>query len=394
MDNHATTPVDPRVVEIMIPCLTLNFGNAASQSHLFGREAEKLVEKSRAQVANLIGAGPDEIIFTSGATESNNIALKGILEVYGSEGSQIMTQRTEHKSVLDPCRYLEKKKARVTYLGVDAAGRIRIEELKKAITDQTVLISIMAANNEVGTIQPIAEIGKITKEKKIFFHVDAAQAVGKIPICVESMGIDLLSFSGHKMYGPKGVGVLYVRSRNPRVRLAPIFHGGGQEHGLRSGTLNVPGIAGLGKACEIAQQEMAEEARRLAALRDRLQKGLEKNLDGLFLNGHPVERLPHNLNLSFPGVDGDSLMTALSEAAALSSGSACASGSSEPSYVLKALGLSPERIHTSIRFGLGRFNTQEEVDFLIEKITGAVRSLRQASPRHTAFKPENHSGQR
>ena len=391
MDNHATTPVDPRVLEVMIPCLTSTFGNAASQSHSFGWEAEKRVEKARAQAAALIGANPEEIIFTSGATESNNIALKGILEIYGKEGGHIITQVTEHKSVLDPCRYLERENIQVTYLGVDTTGRIRIEELKKAITDKTILISIMAASNEIGTIQPIAEVGKIAKEKKIFFHVDAAQAAGKLPIRVKPMGIDLLSFSSHKMYGPKGVGVLYVRSQNPRVRIAPLLHGGGQERGLRSGTLNVPGIVGLGKACEIAAKEITEEARRVAALRDRLQKGLEENLEGLSLNGHPAERLPNNLNVSFAGVGGESLMTALSEVVALSSGSACTSRSPEPSYVLKALGLGPERVNTSIRFGLGRFNTEEEVDFLIGKIVAAAKGLRQVSPLYAASKPENRS---
>ena len=274
---------------------------------------------------------------------------------------------------------------------MDATGRIRTEELERAITDKTILISIMAANNEIGTIQPLVEIGKIAKAKKIFFHVDGAQAVGKIPIHVGDMGIDLLSFSAHKMYGPKGVGALYVRSRNPRVRLAPLFHGGGQEHGLRSGTLNVAGIVGLGKACEIAQAEMKGEARTVVALRDKLQKGLEENLEGMILNGHPAERLSNNLNVSFSGVEGESLMAALSEVVAISSGSACISRSLEPSYVLKALGLSPERIDTSIRFGLGRFNTEEEVDFLIEKIVTAVRKLRQVSPINSAPAAENRS---
>lgn len=380
MDCHATTPVDPRVFEAMLPCFEEQFGNPASQNHSFGWEAEKLVEGARAQVARLIGAQAKEIIFTSGTTESNNIALKGALERYREKGNHLVTQVTEHKSVLDTAKHLEKEGARVTFLGVDRYGLIDLDELRAALSDQTLLISVMAANNEIGTLQPIEKIGKLAKEKGILFHVDAAQAAGKIPIDVEKIGIDLLSFSAHKMYGPKGIGALYVRGKNPRVRLTPLIHGGGHEGGLRSGTLNVPAIAGFGKACEIAERELEEEGARLLGLRTRLHESITGSLDEVFLNGPPVKRLPGNLNLSFRAVEGESLLTALSEEIAVSSGSACSSARVEPSYVLKALGLEEELIHASIRFGLGRFNTEEEVDFAAKEVIRTVHRLRELSP--------------
>lgn len=381
MDSHATTPVDPRVVEAMIPCFTTAFGNASSSSHSFGWEAEKRVEKAREQVAALIGAEAKEIIFTSGATESNNMALKGIIKVYAKEsGGHIITQATEHKSILDTCKYLQKKGVRVTVLGVDQTGKISLEELEKAIQPDTLLVSIMAANNEIGTIQPLKEIGAITRKHRVLFHVDAAQAAGKIPLDVHEMNIDLLSFSAHKMYGPKGVGALYVRSENPHVRIAPLLHGGGHEQGLRSGTLNVPAIVGFGVACDIALHEMKEEEKRVRALRDRLHKGIESKLSGVYVNGHPVDRLYNNLNLSFSLVDSESLMMGLTSEVAVSSGSACSSGNTEPSYVLKALGLNPERLLTSVRFGLSRFTTEEEIDYTIDKVVALVKKLRELSP--------------
>ena len=380
MDNHATTPVDPRVLEAMLPCFGTDFGNAASTSHAYGWNAEKMAAESRNHIAKLIGAASKELIFTSGATESNNLALKGVSDVYREAGDHIITQVTEHKCVLETCHYLEKKGMRVTYLPVDSTGLISIEGLKKVITDKTILISIMFANNEIGTIQPVREIGEIAKEKGILFHVDAAQAVGKIPIDVEMLGIDLLSFSAHKMYGPKGVGGLYVRQKNPRVRLAPLFSGGGQEFGLRSGTLNVPGIVGMAKACEIAYLECAQEMRRITELRDRLHRGICAKVPDVLLNGHPTERLANNLNLSFQGVDGESMIMSLNPFVAVSSSSACMSGTSGTSYVLKALGLDTTRIQASIRFGLGRFNTAEQVDAVIDKVAEVVSKLRELSP--------------
>ena len=385
LDNNSTTPIDLRVVETMMPYLTEKFGNAASRSHAYGWEGEEAVEKARAQIAKLIGANPKEIVFTSGATESINIAIKGAYEMYSEKGNHVITCVTEHKATLDSAKYIEKHGAEVTYLPVNSLGQINLEELKKAITPKTILISLMHANNEMGTIHPVAEIGKIAKEKGILFHVDAAQTAGKLPIDVEKMGIDILSISGHKLYGPKGIGALYVRRSNPRVRLAPVVHGGGHERGLRSGTLNVPAIVGLGKACEIAMNEMETEAKRVAALRDRLHQGITKELDEVYLNGHPVERLPNNLNLSFAYVEGEALMMGFRELA-VSSGSACTSASLEPSYVLKAMGVGEELAHTSIRFGLGRFTTAEEVDFAVEKVVATVKRLRDMSPLYEMAK--------
>lgn len=385
LDYHSTTPVDPKVLEAMLPYFTETFGNAASRSHSFGWAAEEAVEKARLQVARLIGANPKEIAFTSGATESINIAIKGAFEMYAEKGNHVITAQTEHKATLDSAKYIEKLGGTVTYLPVDKNGMISLEDLKNAITEKTILISLMHANNEVGTIHPITEVGKIAKEKGILFHVDAAQTAGKIPVDVQAMGIDILSISGHKLYGPKGIGALYVRRANPRVRLAPVIHGGGHERGLRSGTLNVPSIVGLGAACEIAQQSMEKEAQRLIALRDRLQKGISAQLDEVHLNGHPTERLPNNLNLSFAYVEGEALMMGLKEIA-VSSGSACTSASLEPSYVLKAMGVGEDLAHTSIRFGLGRFTTEEEIDFTIDKVVQTVSRLREMSPLYEMAK--------
>lgn len=388
MDNQATTPLDSRVLEAMLPCFREHFGNPSSRNHPFGWQAEKLVEEARAKAARLIHAEPKEIIFTSGATESDNLALKGAAEVYRDKGDHLITQVTEHKAVLDPCKYLERQGFKVTYLPVNSHGLVDPDELEKAVTEKTVLISIMAANNEIGTLQPVTEIGKIAKERGVLFHVDAAQAVGKIPIQVEPMGIDLLSFSGHKMYGPKGVGALYVRRKNPRVRLAPLLHGGGHEQGWRSGTLNVPAIVGLGMACEIAGAEMKTEAERLVKFRTRLHQAIAKKLDGIYLNGHPEKRLPGNLNLSFSCVEGESLLMSLSDEIAVSSGSACTQATVEPSYVLKALGLTKDRVHNSIRFGLGRFNTEEEVDYTAKRVIEAVNRLREISPLYEMARQE------
>ncbi len=380
MDNHATTPVDPRVVEAMLPYFTTKFGNAASRNHSFGWEAEEAVDLARNQIAAIIGGKSKEIIFTSGATESDNLAIKGVVEFYKEKGNHIVTCVTEHKAVLDSCRTLERQgKATVTYLPVDKYGMVDPEDVRKAITDKTVLISIMYANNEIGTIHPVREIGKIAKEKGVIFHCDAVQAVGKIPVNAEADGIDLLAMSGHKIYGPKGVGALWVRSKGPRVRLTPIIDGGGHERGMRSGTLNVPGIVGFGKACEIARAEMTEEAVRLSGLRNRLQAGLFERLDEIYLNGHPTERLPGNLNLSFAYVEGESLLMGINDVA-VSSGSACTSATLEPSYVIRALGIDEELAHSSIRFGLGRFNTEEDVDYVTERVTKEVRRLRDMSP--------------
>ncbi len=397
LDNNATTPCDPRVLEAMRPYFCETFGNAASRSHSFGWEAEAAVERARGQVAKIIGATTDsttmkisqgsevavetsrEIVFTSGATESNNIALKGVAAMHAEKGRHIITQATEHEAVIDPCKDLERHGFRVTYLGVDQHGRIDLDELQGAVSDDTILVSIMAANNEIGTLQPISEIGRICKERGVLFHSDATQAVGKVPLDVESMGIDLLSLSGHKLYGPKGVGALYLRRRRPRVRCEALLHGGGHERGVRSGTLNVPGIVGLGRAAEIAMAGMEQEAARLTRLRDRLWEGLSSRLDDVFLNGHPTKRLPNTANISFRYVEGESLMMGFNDIA-VSSGSACASASLEPSYVLRALGLGNDMVHTSIRFSLGRFNTAEDVDYVIERVSAAVTRLRQMSP--------------
>jgi cysteine desulfurase len=398
MDNQATTPVDPRVLEAMLPYFGGVYGNAASRSHPFGWEAEKGAETGREQIARLLNAKAKEIIFTSGATESDNLAIKGVVEFYKDKGDHVITAMTEHKAVLDTCKGLERKGlARVTYLRVDNYGMVDPDDVRKAITDKTVLVSIMYANNEIGTINPLAEIGKVTREKGVLFHTDATQGVGKLPLDVETMNIDLLSMTAHKIYGPKGIGALYVRSKNPRVRLTPIIDGGGHERGFRSGTLNVPGIVGFGKACELCREGMADEAQRVLRLRERLKDGLFSQLDEIFLNGHPVHRLPGNLNVSFAYVEGESLLMGLngsthpiavgqSQPIAVSSGSACTSATLEPSYVLKALGVGDELAHTSIRFGLGRFNTDEEVDYVTERVVHEVRRLRELSPLYEMAK--------
>jgi len=385
MDYHATTPVDPRVVDAMPPYFTGHFGNAASRNHAFGWDAEEAVETARRQVADLVGANTKEIIFTSGATESNNLAIKGVAEMYREKGNHIITCVTEHKAVIDTCKKLEKQGGRVTYLPVQKNGRIDLDDLRAAITDKTILITIMTANNEIGVLQPIAEIGAIAKEKGILFHTDAVQAVGKVPFNVNEAKVDLVSMSAHKIYGPKGVGALYVRRRNPRVLLAEQINGGGHERGMRSGTLNVPGIVGLGQAAAIAQAEMATEGERLRTLRDRLNKKLHANLDELYINGSMEHRLPHNLNVSFAYVEGESLLMGINDVA-VSSGSACTSASLEPSYVLKALGAGDDLAHSSIRFGLGRWTTEEEVDYVVDKLTTVVRRLREMSPLYEMVK--------
>lgn len=379
MDNHATTQMDPRVFDAMKPYFVQIYGNAASRNHSFGWEAEEAVEKARKQIAGLIGATPKEIVFTSGATESDNLALKGIAEMYADRGNHVITQVTEHKAVLDTCRRLEREGVRVTYLPVRQDGLIDLDQLREAITDKTILISIMYANNEIGVIQPIQEIGKIAKEKGVLFHSDAVQAIGKIPVNVAEDGLDLMSLTAHKLYGPKGVGALYVRRRNPRVQITAQMDGGGHERGMRSGTLNVPGIVGLGAACEIAKQEMAEEAKHFGFLRDKLKDKLMNNLDEVYINGSMEHRLPHNLNVSFAYVDSESLLMGMNDIA-VSSGSACTSATLEPSYVLKALGIGDDLAHSSIRFGLGRFNTEEEVDYAGDRVTDVVQKLRELSP--------------
>ncbi|MBL8240551.1 MAG: IscS subfamily cysteine desulfurase [Bryobacterales bacterium] len=384
-DNHATTPVDPRVLEAMLPYFTEHFGNAASRNHAYGWAAEDAVEKGRKQIAALIGANSKEIVFTSGATESNNLAIKGVAEMYAEKGNHIITAATEHKAVLDTCKHLEKKGCRITYLPLKGDGLIDLDMLRDAITDKTILISIMYANNEIGVIQPVKEIGKIAKERGVLFHSDAVQACGKIPVNVAEDGIDLLSITGHKLYGPKGVGALYVRRKNPRVQLTAQMDGGGHERGMRSGTLNVPGIVGLGAACEIAQREMPEESARLRALRDKLRATLEANLEEVYINGTMEHRLPNNLNMSFAYVEGESLLMGINDIA-VSSGSACTSATLEPSYVLKALGLGDDLAHTSIRFGLGRFNTEAEVDYVAQKMIDVVNKLRELSPLWEMFK--------
>jgi cysteine desulfurase len=386
MDNHATTPVDPRVLEAMLPYFTEKFGNAASRNHAFGWESEAAVDHSREQIARLIHASsPREIVFTSGATESDNLAIKGVAESYRDKGNHIITCVTEHKAVLDCCKSLEKQGCQVTYLPVDRNGSVNMNRLREAITAKTILISIMAANNEIGTVEPIKEIGQFAHEKGILFHTDATQAVGKILLNVEEMGIDLLSLTAHKIYGPKGIGALYVRAAKPRVKLRPMIDGGGHERGMRSGTLNVPGIVGLGKACEIAQKEMAAEAERLTSLRERLKCKILEQLDEVYINGHPTQRLAGNMNMSFAYVEGESLLMGLKEIA-VSTGSACTSASLEPSHVLRAIGVEEELAHTSIRFGLGRFNTEEEVDYTVRRVVEEVRRLRDLFPLYRARK--------
>jgi cysteine desulfurase len=379
MDNHATTPVDPRVFQAMTPYFTGTFGNAASRNHSFGWEAEEAVEKARKQVASIIGATPKEIVFTSGATESNNLAIKGVAEMYAEKGNHIITAATEHKAVLDTCKRLEKDGLRVTYLPVQQNGLVDLDQLRGAITDKTILITVMYANNEIGVLQPIAEIGKMARERGVLLHTDATQAVGKVPLDVNKENIDILSISAHKMYGPKGVGALYVRRRNPRVQLTAQIDGGGHERGMRSGTLNVPGIVGLGAACEFAQKEMPEESKRLSYLRDKLKDRLLAGLDEVYINGTMERRLPNNLNISFAYVEGESLLMGVNDVA-VSSGSACTSATLEPSYVLKALGAGDDLAHSSIRFGLGRFNTEEEVDYVTAKVVDVVKKLRELSP--------------
>ncbi|MEE8109992.1 MAG: IscS subfamily cysteine desulfurase [bacterium] len=385
MDNHATTPVDPRVLEEMTPYFMDTFGNAASRNHSFGWRAEEAVDQARAQVAALINADPKEIIFTSGATESDNLALKGVAELYKEKGNHIITSKIEHKAILDSAKALQRQGFEVDFLEPDEYGRTTLEEVEEHITDKTILISIMLANNEIGTVNPVAEIGALAKERGILFHTDAVQGVGKIPVDVQAMNIDILSLSAHKLYGPKGVGAIYVRRKKPRVRLAPIIDGGGHERGMRSGTLNVTGIVGLGKACEICMEEMSEEAERLIQLRDKLHNKITEQLDEVHLNGHPTERLPHSLNLSFAYVEGESMLMGLNEIA-ISSGSACTSATLEPSYVLKGIGRGDELAHSSLRFGLGRFNTEEEVDYTIGRVTEVVDRLREMSPLYEMAK--------
>ncbi|HBP90127.1 MAG TPA: IscS subfamily cysteine desulfurase [Nitrospiraceae bacterium] len=385
LDNHSTTPCDPRVLEMMLPYFTEKFGNAASRNHSFGWEAEEGVEVARKQIAHLIHADAKEIIFTSGATESDNLALQGVVEMYREKGDHIITSSTEHRAVIDTAKYLEKKGIKVTFLPVDKAGMVSPDDVRNAITDKTILISIMMANNEIGTINPVAAIGKVAKEKGILFHCDATQGVGKIPVNVQEMGIDLMSFTAHKIYGPKGVGALYVRRKAPRVRLEAMMYGGGHERGMRSGTLAVPLIVGFGKACELCEQEMAAESVRMMKMRDRLQEGIMGKMDEVYLNGHPTERLPNNLNISFAYVEGEALLMGVKEIA-LSSGSACTSATLEPSYVLRALGVGSDLAHSSIRFGLGRFNTDEEVEYTIDRMIKAVTHLREMSPLYEMAK--------
>lgn len=385
MDNNATTRVDPRVVEAMLPYYTETFGNAASRSHSFGWEAEQAVDRAREQIAALMNAEGREIIFTSGATESDNLALKGVAEMYREKGDHIITAVTEHKAVLDSCKRLEKWGFNVTYLPVDDTGMVRPESVAEAITDKTILCSIMLANNEIGTVNPIAEIGEVCRSRGVLFHCDAVQGYGKIPFDVQAMKVDLASVTAHKIYGPKGVGALYVRRRNPRVRLAAQMDGGGHERGMRSGTLNVPGIVGFGEAARLCAEGMESESARLNTLRKRLYEGITSRIDETYLNGHPTQRLPGNLNLSFAYVEGESLLMGLKDVA-LSSGSACTSASLEPSYVLKALGVGDDLAHSSIRYGIGRFNTEEEVDFVADLTVHTVNRLREMSPLYELAK--------
>lgn len=385
LDNNATTPCDPRVVDTMIPYFTQNFGNAASRNHSFGWVAEEAVDYAREQIAKLIGADPKEIIFTSGATEADNLAIKGVYEMYAAKGNHIITTTIEHKAVLDTCKHLEKQGAEVTYLEVDDKGMINLQDLEKAITPKTILVAIMYANNEIGTINPMKEISAIARKHGVLVMTDAVQAVGKIPVDVNKDGIDLLAFTAHKMYGPKGVGALYVRRKNPRVKVTAQIDGGGHERGMRSGTLNIPGIVGFGKACEICYNEMAADTTRIIKLRDKLENGLLQ-IEESYLNGHPTNRLPHVANISFKHVEGEGLLMGINKHIALSSGSACTSASLEPSYVLKALGLGDDLAHSSLRFGLSRFSTEEEVDFTIKAVTDTVHKLREMSPLWEMYK--------
>jgi len=379
MDNNSTTRTDPRVLEAMMPYFTEKFGNSASRNHAYGWETEEGVDLAREQVASIINASSKEIIFTSGATESNNLAIKGVAAMYKKKGNHIISAVTEHKAVIDTCMRLERDGCSVTFLPVDKYGIVSPQQVADAITDKTVIVSIMAANNEIGTVHPLKEIGAICKAKGVLFHTDATQTVGKIPMDVEDMGIDLLSMTAHKMYGPKGVGALYVRRKDPRVRLDAMLDGGGHERGMRSGTLNVTGIVGMGMAAEICRKELHSESESFLKLRNRLHEGINSKLEDAYLNGHPIHRLPGNLNISFAFVEGEGLMMGIKDVA-VSSGSACTSASLEPSYVLKALGLGDELAHSSIRFGLGRFNTEEEVDFVINDVVRAVNHLRDMSP--------------
>ncbi|MCB0734962.1 MAG: IscS subfamily cysteine desulfurase [Flavobacteriales bacterium] len=384
LDNNATTPMDPRVLEEMLPFFNESFGNAASRNHSFGWTAEEAVDYARERVAKLINSSPKEIIFTSGATESDNLAIKGVFEMYAAKGNHIITVATEHKAVLDSCKHVEKLGAQVTYLTPSADGLVSIEQIKEAIRPETILITIMYGNNEIGVVQPMQEISALARANNILLHTDATQAVGKIPVDVEADGIDLMSFSAHKMYGPKGVGALYVRRKNPRVKVTAQMDGGGHERGMRSGTLNVPGIVGFGKACELCMNEMESEARRLSAMRDRLEAEL-LTMEESYVNGNRNHRLPHVSNISFKYVEGEGLMMGVKDIA-VSSGSACTSASLEPSYVLKSLGLDDDLAHSSLRFGLGRFTTDEEVDYAINHVKTAVNKLREMSPLWEMFK--------
>ena len=387
MDSQSTTPVDPRVLEEMIPYFTEKFGHPASRNHPFGWEAEGGVDKAREQIAKLVGArDPKEVVFTSGGTEAINLALKGVAEMYREKGNHIVTTTIEQRATLDVCKRLERQGFEVTYVPVGREGLVDVEAVRAALTDKTILISIMFANNEIGTIQPVAELGKLAKEKGIIFHTDATQAVGKIPVDVEAMGIDLLSMTAHMLYGPKGVGALYVRRKSPRVRLAPMVDGGGHERGMRSGTVPVPLVVGFGKAAEICREVMGEESKRMAALRDRLQEQIVSKVDEAYVNGHPDRRLPHNLNISFAYVEGESVLMGLNREAALASGSACTSATLEPSYVISALGVDSELAHSSIRFGLHRFSTEEEVDFVAQKTVEVIHRLREMSPLYELAK--------
>lgn len=384
MDNHATTRIDPRVLEEMLPYFTDKFGNAGSR-HSFGLEAKEAVERSRVKIASLIGAASREIIFTSGATESNNLAIKGVAAAHKNRKSHVITTVTEHKAVLDPCKRLEQQGFQITRLPVDQFGRISAKQVEEALTDNTLLVSVMVANNEIGTLQPIKDIGHLCKEHGVIFHTDAVQALGKVPISVDELCIDLLSLSAHKIYGPKGVGALYIRRTDPRLLIEPMIEGGGQEGSLRSGTLAVPSIVGLGEACELCGIEMPEESAYLRRLRDRLHQGITARLEGVILNGHSTERLPGSLSLSFPHVEGGSLAMSMSvKGVAVSSGSACNSSNVAPSFVLKALGLSDELAQSTIRFGIGRFNTELEVDYVIEEVVRTIRRLRAINPWHAA----------
>jgi cysteine desulfurase len=385
LDHNATTPMDPRVLEAMLPYFVENFGNAASRNHSFGWHAEEAVDYAREQIAQLIGADPKEIIFTSGATEGDNLGIKGVYEMYASKGNHIITCTTEHKAVLDTCKHLEKLGAEVTYLEVQPDGLIDLKQLEAAMKPTTILVAIMYANNEIGVIQPVKEIGAIAKKHGALFFTDAVQSVGKIPVDVIADGIDIMAFTAHKMYGPKGVGALYVRRKNPRVKVTAQVDGGGHERGMRSGTLNVPGIVGFGKACELARLEMAADTERISKLRDKLENAL-KLIDETYVNGNPAHRLPHVSNISFKYVEGEGLMMGFNKDIALSSGSACTSASLEPSYVLKALGLGDDLAHSSLRFGLGRYTTEEQIDYTIKAVTDTVLKLREMSPLWEMFK--------